>query len=274
MKTIYFLYLFCWSFYATAAEVDLKQSLLPNKRVIRITGHPDYAPVVWAKNGSQKLEGIAVEMLESIFKEANIKAEFVYVETWARAQEEVKAGRIDMLIPPYKTDERVAFYNFSTAPFMKDETVIFVEKGKEFKFKTFDDLKNYPGVAIINDSFGDDFDNFSKTNPNLTRLSTTLQCFRFVEKDRARYIVAGLNSGMAVIAKLHWEDRFTVLSKRIVATDLYAPLSLKSPWNTPEVNAFLNKKFAAYNKSKKIKELEKKYLNQLRQENIFLKETK
>lgn len=255
------------------AQSDLKKLPLPNNRIIRVTGHPDYPPVIWAQKGTKKLGGVSVELLEEIFKEINVKVEFINVETWGRAQEEVKAGRIDILLPPYKTDDRLAFYNYSADAFMRDETVVFVKKGKEFKFETFQDLLKYPGVAIINDSFGNKFDEFDKTNTNITRLPTTEQCFRFVEKDRARYIIAGLNSGLAAITKLHWEGKFQVLPKRIIVTGLYAPISLKSPWNTPEINAFLKKKFAEYNQNKKIKSLEKKHWRILRAEEVITKKT-
>lgn len=255
----------------TFADVDLKKLTLPNNRIIRVTGHPDYPPVIWANKGEKKLNGIAVELIERIFKDGDVKVEFINVETWGRAQEEVKAGRIDMLLPPYKTDDRLSIYNYSADSFMMDETVVFVEKGKEFKFEVFEDLLRYPGVAIINDSFGDKFDDFDKTNRNITRLPTTEQCFRFVEKDRARYIVAGINSGLSTLVKLGWENKFVILPKRIIVTGLYAPISIKSAWNTPEVNAYLKKKFQEYNQPKLIKELERKYLLQFRQENATQK---
>ncbi len=254
------------------AEIDLKKTPLPNERVIRVTGHPDYPPVIWAKRGEKKLKGISVELIENIFKEINVKVEFINVETWGRAQEEVKAGRIDMLLPPYKTDDRLSLYNYSAEAFMQDETVVFVKKGKEFKFETFEDLLKHPGVAIINDSFGTKFDEFDKTNRNITRLPTTEQCFRFVDKDRARYVVAGMNSGMSTITRMGWEGKFVALPKRIIVTGLYAPISLKSPWNKPEINTFLKKKFEEI-KPADVKELEKKYLALFKAENSGVKQT-
>lgn len=252
---------------ATAhSQSELADIILPNNRTIIITGHPDYAPVVWAKKNGLELQGIAVELLERILKEAKIKAVFTNVETWSRAQEEVKSGRIDILIPPYKTAERVLLYNYSADTFMMDEAVVFVRRGNEFKFEEFKDLLKFPGVAIINDSFGTEFDAFDKTNQNLTRLPTTEQCFRFVEKKRARYVIAGLASGKAALSKLMLDEQYVVLPKRLIVTGLYAPVSLKSPWNTPVFNAYLRKKFKEYNSKGIIKSLEKKYLAILKKE--------
>jgi polar amino acid transport system substrate-binding protein len=253
--------------FTSVAETDLKKMALPNNRVITITGHPDYPPVLWVNKETKEFQGIAIEMMKMIFNEVDVQVVFINVDTWARAQEEVKNGRIDILLPPYKTEERLPFYNYATEPFMQDETVIFVRKNKEFKFDKFEDLLKFPGAAIINDSFGSDFDKFELAHKNITRLATTEQCFRFVDKGRARYIIAGLNSGMATLVQLHWEDRFVILPKRIITTGMYAPISLKSKWNTPEVNNYLKTKFTEYNRKGIVKKLEKKYLDLFKKEN-------
>lgn len=266
MRIFIIFYLLAVSF-TSVAQTDLKNTAMPNNRVITITGHPDYPPVMWINKETKEFQGIAIEMMQMIFKEIDVKANFLNVDTWARAQEEVKNGKIDMLLPPYKTQERLPFYSYATDPFMQDETVVFVKKGNEFKFEMFQDLLKYPGVAIINDSFGSDFDKFELIHKNITRLPTTSQCFRFVDKGRSRYVIAGLNSGMAALAELHWEDRFVALPKRIITTGMYAPISLRSKWNTPEVNNYLNKKFDEYNRKGIVKKLEKKYLELFRQEN-------
>lgn len=251
---------------SSLAEADLKKLTLPNNRVMTITGHPDYPPVIWFNKKTNQFQGVGVELIEIILKEVNIKPVFINVETWGRAQEEVKSGRIDMLLPPYKTNERLAFFNYAADAFLQDETVIFVKKGKEFKFDKLSDLLKYPGVAIINDSFGKEFDELDQKSKHITRLTTTEQCFRFVDIDRAHYVIAGLNSGLSVLMKSNWEDKYVYLPKRIIVTGLYAPISLKSPWNTPQVNAFLKRKFDEYNRSGLVKRLEKKYLAMLKKE--------
>lgn len=253
--------------FISVAATDLKKMPLPNNRVIKITGHPDYPPVMWVNKETGAFQGIAIEMMQMIFAEINVKTTFINVDTWARAQEEVKNGKIDMLLPPYKTQERIPHYNYSTAPFMDDETVIFVKKGQEFKFENFTDLLKFPGSAIINDSFGSDFDKFELIHKNITRLATTEQCFRFVDKGRASYVIAGMNAGLSVLTKMNWENRFSILPKRVIITGMYAPLSMKSKWNTPEINEYLKNKFAEYNRKGIVKKLEIKYFEILKKEN-------
>jgi polar amino acid transport system substrate-binding protein len=246
--------------------LDLRNTLLPNNRTIIATGHPVYPPVIWVTRDGHELQGVGVEVIRNIFKEINVKVIFKNVETWGRAQEEVKNGRIDMLLPPYKTLERMKLYNYSANAFMMDKTAIFVKKGQEFSFTDFNDLLSYKGTAIINDSFGSLFDDFDKKNGNITRLATTEQCFRFVEKGRARFVIAGENSGLAALAKLNLEKDFVILPKKIISTGLYAPISIKSKWNKPEINAYLRKKFAEINQNGTIPILEKKYIALFKQE--------
>ena len=250
----------------SANAADLKTMVLPNNRTVTITGHPDYPPIMWVNKNTGKFQGVAVELLEKMLSEVDIKAQFINVESWARAQEQVKNGQIDILIPPYKTEERQKIFNFPADTFMRDETVVFVKKGKEFKFDKFEDLLQYPGVAIINDSFGEEFDQFEKKAKHIRRLPTTEQSFRFVDKDRARYVIAGINSGNAAIAKLNWEGRYVYLPKRIVVTGMYLALSKKSIWNFPEFNSYLNRKYKEYARLGTVEDLEKKYLTILKHE--------
>jgi polar amino acid transport system substrate-binding protein len=99
------------------SDAELKKTLFPNKRLITITGHPDYPPVVWQEKGSRKLVGIAVELLERAFLEIDIKMNVINTDTWGRAQVEVAEGRIDMVMPPYYNYERIKIYNYPKEPF-------------------------------------------------------------------------------------------------------------------------------------------------------------
>jgi polar amino acid transport system substrate-binding protein len=251
------------------SEAELKKMSLPNNRVIRITGHPHYPPFVWhdeKDKAKATLTGIAIEILQMAFANINVKTEIIFIDTWGRAQEEVKLGHIDILVPPYKNDERIHFFNFSKNPIFMDETALFVKKGKKFKFNTLSDLKKYKGVAITNDSFGTEFDNYDKSDLHITRLNITEQCFKFLEIGRADYVVAGLFAGLTEIRKLKLGHSIFPYPKRVIKTGMYAPISLKSPWNKIEISNYLDQKMIEYEKNGTIKKLERKYLEKSKKE--------
>lgn len=246
------------------ASADLRKQLteksLPNNREIKITGHPDYPPVIWQDDKTGKLTGIAVELVETILKEVNIKSIFLNSDTWGRAQEEVRAGRVDMLLPPYLTKERVEYYAYAKDPLLMDETVLFVQKGQKFKYRTFKDLEKLQGTAIISDSFGDLFDAYEKKHLMVHRLAKTTQCFEFLLSGRARYMVAGYYSGIAVAARMGIEDKVEILPKRVVVTGMYAPFSRKSVWNIPDLEKYITQRVRVFRKNGYLEKLRIKYL--------------
>ena len=247
---------------SNSVSAGLKEDALkhvPVSKLIKVTGHPDYPPVVWAAKGGEELHGVAVELMELAFSELGVKVKTFNSGTWGRAQEEVKEGRIDILLPPYQNAERLLVYEYFKNPILKDETVIFVKKGKAFSFKKFEDLVGKSGVTIIDDSFGNEFDKFMKEKLKIERLAKTEQCFEFLAKDRAQYMIAGLNAGLAVAKKNGVEKNFEILPKRVVMTGMFAPISKKSEWNHPAIHKFINTRIAAYAKSGLVKKLENKY---------------
>lgn len=258
------LFFFQSSFGMSIAE--LKKMPLPNNRIIKITGHPIYPPYVWKEKNKDELTGIAIELLTRAFAEINVKAEVVFVDTWGRAQEEVKLGHIDILVPPYKNAERVKFFNFTKKPIFMDETAIFVKKGHEFNFKKLSDLKAHKGVALINDSFGTEFDNYDKTDLHLTRLTSTDQLLQFLNIGRTDYVVAGLYAGLSVMRKLKITDSISILPKRVITTGMYAPISLASPWNKDVIEKYLDEKISEYEAKGIVKALEKKYLEKMKED--------
>lgn len=258
---IQFISIFAIEIHTSAASSALKMTALqeiPSKTII-VTGHPEYVPFIWKSPKTGKLQGVAVEMLEKAFKELGVEVKTFNSTTWGRAQEEVKEGRADLLLPPYLNPERAANYQYYKFPFLMDATAVFIKKGKKIVFKKFDDLSTYRGTAIIDDSFGPEFDQVMKKKLKVERLATTEQCFEFLMSDRADYIIAGLGAGMAVVARLGYEQQIVILPKRIITTGMYAPISKKSLWNKPAIHEFINQRLRAYEKQGLEKKLEKKY---------------
>lgn len=199
-----------------------------SKDVITFTAHPDYSPVSFVDKKTNQLKGVAVDLLKTALVNMGKTPRAMSIGTWARAQEEVKLGRIDLLLPPYKTNEREEWLWFQPKPILMDETSLFVLKNSSLKFSQFNDLLSKRGVAIINDSFGPEFDSFDKSQLRMTRLATTEQCFKFLTKNRADFVVAGHLAGMQLLKKLKLEDTIVALPNRIIVTGMYVGISKNS----------------------------------------------
>ncbi|MFT6632120.1 MAG: polar amino acid transport system substrate-binding protein [Bacteriovoracaceae bacterium] len=235
--------------------------IFPKNKVISVTGHPDYPPVIWQEKGGEKLIGLAVEFLERALSEIKVKVNFIKSDTWGRAQIEVSQGKIDMLMPPYKSKERLKLLNYPRKPFLMDDTVVVVRKGKTFDFRKLEDLSTKSGVAIIHDSFGSTFDQFEKTNLKIKRLSKSEQCLKFLMKGRANFMVGGRSAILAMATKMRIHDQIEILPKRIINTGMYFAVSRKSKWNQTDLLEYLSMKIDEYEKEGYMKRLEVKYLN-------------
>ncbi|WP_372652442.1 substrate-binding periplasmic protein [Halobacteriovorax sp.] len=197
---------------------------------VKVSAHPDYPPITWESGGT--LKGAAVELTKMALSNLGYKPVFTPVGTWGRAQVEVKHGRIDILLPPYKTPEREKWFVYPDKPFLIDRTIILTKKGRVIKFEKFEDLKKYEGIAIANDSFGHEFDQADKKHKLLKRFSKTRSCLEFLLKGRADYLIAGHNAVQAIIAKLSLEGQFTIQEQSIAETGMYTAISKKSKYNT------------------------------------------
>lgn len=238
----------------------LKEFNFPNKRVIKITGHPDYPPVIWNKDGTDILMGIAPELIKKIFSEIDVEVKLINTDTWGRAQVQVEKGKIDLLMPPYKNPQRVKIYNYYGDSFLQDDTVIFIRKDSNIVFEKLEDLKGKTGVAIIHDSFGAKFDEYAKSNLKVTKLPKTEQCFNFLLMGRADYMIAGLSAGLAVSKKMKITDKVRTLDKKIVETGMYLPFSFKSKWNIPQLHEYINMRIDELKKDGYINKLKQKYI--------------
>lgn len=218
-------------------SIFISSALLSSE--VKVTAHPDYPPVAWESGGT--LKGASVKLVEQALANIGYKAVFIPVGSWGRAQAEVKAGRIDILLPPYKTSKREKFYKFPKEPFLMDRTVLIAKKGRVINFEKLEDLKKYSGVAITNDSFGDEFDKIERMDSFLRRLSSTKQCLDFILRGRADYLIAGENAVLSLIQKLNLAEKFDIQEQIIIETGMYTAISKKSIYNTEQFStAFFN----------------------------------
>ena len=110
MVLIFTLFIVSQSLFAGLKEDAIK--VLPASKTISVTGHPDYVPMIWASKDNKEIRGLVVELVEMAFAELGVTVKRFNSGTWGRAQEEVKVGRIDMLLPPYKTKDRELIFEY------------------------------------------------------------------------------------------------------------------------------------------------------------------
>jgi len=119
-----------------------------------ILAYVDFPPYSWQENGRAK--GVQVQIVGSIFKNAHIELELIYLP-FKRAYQDVKEGKIDGLFNFYQTPERVQWFDYS-ASFIKNPLVIFKKTNRQIDINNLQGLK----VGVMRGyTYGNDFDNAS-----------------------------------------------------------------------------------------------------------------
>ncbi len=92
---------------------------------IRVVMDDNYPPFVF-RDDSGKLQGILIDQWRLWERKTGIKAEISAMD-WEKAQNRMQAGEFDVIDTIFKTDQRLAIYDF-TRPFQKIDVPIFFDK--------------------------------------------------------------------------------------------------------------------------------------------------
>lgn len=230
------------------------------KKII-VTGNAEYPPLTWQdKRNPDKIIGFAIELLEIAFKDIGIEIEGKYVGPWARAQDEVRQGNVDMLGGAYITEERKTYMDYIIPPFVMDPTVIFVKKGDVFPFQKWEDLIGIKGGTPIGNSYGEAFDKFAEEKLTIERVPKLNQAFSKLEAGSNRYVIYGLYPGLAEAEVTGFRDKIEYLPNSVISEGLYYTFSKKSLCNTDPIKEHLTKKVKEFVEKKLAEQLMDKYL--------------
>jgi polar amino acid transport system substrate-binding protein len=149
-------------------------------------GHPDYPPWNWRKGN--KIVGACAEVTEMLFETLGIKVDNKFSGPWKRCQSAVEQGTVDVNICAFINDQRKSYSTFIETPMGFNTTSVFVPKGKEFPFSTWDDLIGLRVVMVRGVSMGQDFDSFIQDNTYVSLVNNRQQAFNFLMLGRADFL--------------------------------------------------------------------------------------
>ena len=117
-------------------------------------GYVDFPPYEYSED--RKPTGILVEIVETIFRKADIQLVLKYLP-FKRAFTEAKHGQIDGLFNFYKNDNRLIYFDYSDAV-IENPLVFFVRKDSAISFTKLKDLRGLKIGVMRGYTYGDDFD--------------------------------------------------------------------------------------------------------------------
>ncbi len=209
--------------------------------VLISSGNQSYPPSSWQEG--EAIIGVAAELTQMIFADLGIKTESKYLGPWKRVQKETSEGLIDVITTIYKNKEREEYLDYPETPYMDDPNVIWVWKGKTFPFEKKEDLIGKIGLAVLGDSYGDEFDKFVAEKLTIERVSKLLLNFKKLEAERGDYMPYGLHSGIIAAKQYGYDGKLEYLPKPLLSEGMYIAISKKSKFRKylPELEKGIRK---------------------------------
>ncbi len=205
-----------------------------------LSGNPSYPPFMWQEG--RTIVGASAKLAEAIFTELKAPYEIRAGGPWKRVQESVRRGKIDVIVGLYANPDRKKYIDFSL-PYITDPTVVFVKKGRRFRFQGWDDLIGKRGATMQGESFGEKMDAFIREKLTLARTFAIEANFRRLEEERSDYFLFGYYPGLIQARKLGYQDRIEVLPGPAIVEWMYIGFSKRSRFNhlLPEVNRIITR---------------------------------
>lgn len=199
---------------------------------LKATGNSEYPPFLWRESDTSiELRGVNRLVIDELSRRIDIPITLVHSGPWSRAQTEVKNGRIDLMAGAFYTNERADYMDYFTPVILHTTSVVWQRKDKTFPFSKKEDLKGKWGVTVINNSFGQEFDQYAQRNLNILAVSSLSQALRMLEADRVDYVLYEKSPAHAYAAMLGLSDSIVAAVPYISSEGLYLTMSKKSPCN-------------------------------------------
>jgi len=203
------------------------------------SGNPQYPPYLWRDpSDEQKLVGANADLMQWLAAEIGIPVETRYVGPWGRVQEEMRAGRIDLIAGAFFTLPRTEYMDYFHPAFRETRSVIWTRTAAPVPFKRWGDLAGRQGVTVINNSFGVEFDNYARQSLKITQVASIEQAILMLQRGRADYLIYEDTPAEAYAAR-GGGVAIQPLLPAIAREGLYVTLSHRSRCNTPELRGRL-----------------------------------
>ncbi|QIJ86633.1 transporter substrate-binding domain-containing protein [Vibrio coralliilyticus OCN008] len=179
--------------------------------------------------------GVSVEIITEAFKSQGHDVDFK-IMPWTRALNEVKGGRVDVLVATWFTNERTSYLNYSE-PYLENSLKFIKRKGDGFEYNGMDSLSGKTVGIIRNYGYGDDFlgaSNFKKPEANdLVANAKKLMAKRIDLTLEDELVAKSTLSG----AGMNLDD-FEFTSNALSVNPLHVTSGLANPNNAEYIDAF------------------------------------
>lgn len=187
------------------------------------------------------MNGAIAIIIDELARRLERDIKLKHVGSWSRAQAEVKSGRVDLIAGAFYTVPRNQWMDYVYPAFLHTNSVVWKSASSDFGFENKTNLVNKVGVTVINNSFGQEFDEYAKNNLKIEQVASLTQAFKMLQLNRVDYALYEKNPGLAYATELGINQQIMPLDPPISSEGLYLTLSHNSKCNTGPMRGLLAK---------------------------------
>jgi polar amino acid transport system substrate-binding protein len=210
---------------------------------LMVSGNPEYPPLLWQSDQAPgRRIGAVPALLQEIVEPLGVDVRVREKGSWARVQRLAQLGEIDLVAGAFITSERIGYMDYVLPPMIQLPTTVWVPKERPFLYRHWPDLLGKRGSTLINNSFGQRFDNYAKANLMIEGVRSIDQSFLMARAGRVDYVLYEQLQGQVKLQRLGLADHFIALAPPISREGLFFAFPKGSPCNSePFREAFMER---------------------------------
>ncbi|MBV4543580.1 substrate-binding periplasmic protein [Pseudomonas vlassakiae] len=207
------------------------------------TGSPDAPPYSWQDPLDPKhLVGANVDLLRQVLGELGVKVEVLSAGRRDQALEEVRSGRMDLLLDTPMQVQQLTALDYIHPPLQLNEYLVWTRHDATLEFDGPADLAKYQGSLSERARLTPAFTAFAKAQLKLDPAQNLTQAFQKLVLGQVDYVLAGRYSGMAMTQSLGMSNNLIARGLPVDRPGLYLAVSHNSACNDAWLRGQLAKK--------------------------------
>ncbi|WP_168198487.1 MULTISPECIES: substrate-binding periplasmic protein [Pseudomonas] len=207
------------------------------------TGSPDAPPYSWRDPQDPKhLIGANVDLFKQVARELGLKVEVLDSGTRSDALEEVRSGRVDLLIDSPFTVAELTAVDYIHPSLLSNEYVVWTRHDSSVVYDTLSDLQHYQGSVSEKARMTPEFSSYAKSQLKIAPAQNLTQAFQQLLLGQVDYVLAGRYAGMAMAQSLGMSNALIARGLPLDRPGLYLALSHNSACNDAWLRGQLAKK--------------------------------
>jgi polar amino acid transport system substrate-binding protein len=230
-------------FIVLSGMLAIEASAAPSCEKLIATGSPDYPPYLWRDPANtRQLIGADADLLKQIGEQIGVKIEVIHSGTQAEAAEDVRTGRVDLLLTARMNLTQLEQMDYVHPAMHKTLAKVWMQKSRSFPYVGWDDLLGRSGELSPGTALSLEFDSFASQSLMLQRAPDLTKAFQKLLLGRIDYVLAEGYPGLLVATQLGMTEQLDDGGPAVSSTQLYLALSHNSACNDVELRGQLARK--------------------------------